>query len=124
MQLSDYDRVPICPPPYPGVPRDLAQDAALHTPALMDPQEVQPALAYYRGQEMLIHWGSVTGHVAWDLIDPSTILGAAAYRQAALGYHYYEDSVYARQDSPDNIAARVAAESWLVRLFEPTQGGY
>lgn len=120
MDLRDYDRQPTPDVPYAGVPRDLSQDAALHTPALMDAQETQPALAYFRPQEMLIYSGTISGHVAWDYMDPNDIAAAAFYRQVALGKTYYGYAYTPVQDTAENIAQQVQSQSWLVGLFSKT----
>ena len=116
MDLRDYDHAAL-DRPYPGVPRDPAQDAALRTPALMDAQEVQPYLAYYRGQELLVYAGTISGHVAWDYMDPNDIAAAAFYRQAALGKTYYGYAYIPTQDTADNIAQQAQAQAFLVDQF-------
>lgn len=117
MDLRDYDRAAV-DRPYPGPPRDTTQDAALRTPALMDAQAVQPFLARYRCQEMLVYAGNIPGHVAWDYMEPNDIAAAAFYRQVALGKTFYGYAYIPVQDTADNIAAQVAAQGFLVSQFD------
>jgi len=66
-----------------------------------------------------LHDGTVTGHVAWDMIDPNDIAAAAFFRQVTLGQTYYGYAYQPVMDTPDNIAAQIAASGPLVARLSP-----
>jgi len=116
--IADYGRA-VPDDMYHGVPSDPRQDVAW---ACMPPSYLpssQPSPLVYRCQEYLLHDGTVTGHVAWDMIDPNDIAAAAFFRQVTLGQTYYGYAYQPVMDTPDNIAAQIAASGPLVARLSP-----